>query len=77
MTRRAGAIAPGPGTAGISPKAGRYFGVAPQLGIDLGRLRLAASYNAILGADIEVTQMIGDVQQTAEYTDRRWSGSSR
>jgi hypothetical protein len=39
-------------TAGIDQKAGRYFGIAPQIGVDLGRLRLAATYNMILGADI-------------------------
>ena len=44
---------------------GRYFGVAPQIGIDLGRVRLAATYNAILGASLEVHQTVGDVEQTS------------
>lgn len=52
-------ISAGSQSTGVNQTAGRYFGVAPQVGLDLGRLRLAATYNAILGADIEVTQMIG------------------
>ena len=48
----------GPNTS-VSQAAGRYFGVAPSLGIDLGRLRLAATYNLILDADIEVRQNVG------------------
>jgi len=58
----------GPMTSGVDQKAGRYFGVAPQLGIDLGRLRLAATYNAILGADVEVHQMVGNINQTSSYS---------
>lgn len=58
----------GAGNASINQKAGRYVGIAPQIGIDLGRLRLAAAYNRILGADIEVSQSIGGVMQTASFT---------
>jgi len=61
-------ISAGPNTTGIDQKAGRYFGVGPQLGIDLGRLRLAATFNAILGADIEVRQMIGNVEQKDTFS---------
>lgn len=61
-------ISTGPMTASVDQKAGRYFGVAPEVGIDLGRLRLAATYNMILGADIEVHQMIGNAMQTASYS---------
>lgn len=43
----------------VSQAAGRYFGIAPSIGIDLGRLRLAMTYNLILGADIEVRQNVG------------------
>ena len=32
---------------------GRYVGVAPAIGVDLGRLRLAATYHAILGTSVE------------------------
>lgn len=55
-------------SASIDQKAGRYFAIAPQIGIDLGRLRLAATYNAIIGADIEVHQMIGGVDQKASFS---------
>ena len=58
----------GPTTAGISQQTGRYVGVAPQLGIDLGRVRLAATYNAILGASLEVRQTIGEVEQTSRVS---------
>jgi hypothetical protein len=43
----------------VNQVAGRYFGIAPSLGFDLGRVRLAATYNMILGADIEVRQRVG------------------
>ena len=55
-------------SASIDQKAGRYFAVAPQIGIDLGRLRLAATYNVIMGADIEVHQMIGGIDQKASFS---------
>jgi len=61
-------VSAGPMTAGVDQKAGRYFAVAPQIGVDLGRLRLAATYNMILGADIEVHQMVGGVDQTASFS---------
>jgi hypothetical protein len=61
-------IAAGPNTAGISQQTGRYLGVAPQLGIDLGRVRLAATYNAILGASLELHQTIGTVEQTSRVS---------
>jgi hypothetical protein len=38
---------------------GRHFGLAPQIGIDFGNVRLAATYNAILGADLIVQQSVG------------------
>ncbi|HEY5924925.1 MAG TPA: hypothetical protein VIV11_24760 [Kofleriaceae bacterium] len=58
----------GPSTASVDQKAGRYFGIAPQLGINLGRLRLAATYNMILGADIEVRQTVGGAMQTSTFS---------
>lgn len=54
----------GPDTTSIHQQTGRYFGVAPQIGIDLGPVRLAATYNAILGASLELHQMIGSVEHT-------------
>ncbi len=61
-------IESGANSAGVSAKAGKYFGVAPQIGIDLGRVRLAATYHAILGADIEVEQVIGDAESTRDFS---------
>lgn len=51
-------VAAGAGGAGVSQSGGRFFGVAPQLGVDLGPVRLAATYNHILGGDIVVEQNI-------------------
>ncbi len=62
------AVATGQTTASIDQKAGRYFGLAPQAGVELGRVRLAITYDAILGADIEVHQMIGTAAQTTSYS---------
>lgn len=58
----------GPNTSGIYQQTGRYFGVAPQIGVDLGRVRIAATYNAILGASLELHQMIGDVEQRSRVS---------
>jgi hypothetical protein len=51
------AIDDGPNTSVFRSSTGRYVGLAPQIGIDIGRLRLAATYNAILGASLEVHEM--------------------
>ena len=61
-------IAAGPNRDGISSSTGRYVGVAPQIGIDIGRVRIAATYNAILGAYLEVHQTVGGVEQTARLS---------
>jgi hypothetical protein len=47
---------------------GRHFGLAPQLGVDFGGVRLAATYNAILGADLVVEQIVNDAPQTVQNT---------
>lgn len=62
------AIVSGPNTSGIQSSIGRYFGVAPQIGVDLGRVRIAATYNAILGASLEVVEMVGGVRQTSQVS---------
>lgn len=61
-------VSTGTSMASVDQKAGRYFGIAPQLGVDLGRLRLAATYNMILGADIEVRQTVGGAPQSTSYS---------
>jgi hypothetical protein len=56
-------IARGPNTSGIERRTGRYLGVAPQIGVDLGPVRLGATYNAILGASLEVRETVGMIEQ--------------
>lgn len=48
----------------VTQQAGEFFGVSPQIGIQLGSVRLAAAYNAILGANIEVVQQVGAEAET-------------
>ena len=50
------------GNSGISTTAGRYFGIAPNLGVDFGRLRLALTYNLILGTSVEYRTTTGGVE---------------
>lgn len=61
-------IESGPNTTGIHSAIGRYLGIAPQLGVDLGRVRLGATYNALLGASLEVHDMVGTVMQTSRVS---------
>jgi hypothetical protein len=56
------------GGSGISTTSGRYFGVAPELGIDLGRLRLAATYNVILGTSVEYRQTSGGISHRESFS---------
>jgi hypothetical protein len=56
------------GGSGISTTAGRYFGVAPSAGIDLGRVRLAATYNAVLGTSVEYRQTSGGVEHRETFS---------
>jgi hypothetical protein len=43
----------------ITEIGGKYFGIAPQIGIELGVFRLSVLYEAILGAYAEVRQTVG------------------
>jgi hypothetical protein len=54
--------------AGISQEAGRFFGIAPQVGIDLWRVRLSVIWEVLLGADIEVRQQVGTLTQSAAFS---------
>jgi hypothetical protein len=58
----------GPNTSGIQSAVGRYFGIAPQIGVDLGPVRLAATYNALAGASLEVQDMVGNVMRTSRVS---------
>lgn len=44
------------GGGAVSQAAGSYFGVAPQLGIELGGFRIVVGYNLIVDANLEVRQ---------------------
>ncbi|WP_163997548.1 hypothetical protein [Pyxidicoccus caerfyrddinensis] len=44
--------------AGLNQSGGTFFGVAPQLGVDFGGVRLGLTYNHILGADVVVEQNV-------------------
>lgn len=46
-----------PGTS-VDQVAGTFFGIAPQLGVNFGPFRLAATYNVIVGADVTVRQTV-------------------
>ena len=46
-----------PGTS-IDQSVGSHFGIAPQVGINLGPFRLAATYNVIVGGDVVVRQTV-------------------
>jgi hypothetical protein len=50
-------VGSGPNTAGIMSQTSTHLGFAPQIGIDLSRVRLAVTYNAIVGARLEFVEM--------------------
>ena len=50
----------------VNQKAGEFFGLAPQIGLQLGRARLAATYNAVLGANVEVSQSVGGTKDVSQ-----------
>jgi hypothetical protein len=68
------------GGMGIDQRVGFYFGLSPQVGIELGWFRLSVSYHALFGASWHVSQTLGaatpfDVSQnyvTFELGWRQW-----
>lgn len=56
----------------VHQQTGRYVGVAPQVGIDLGPVRFAATYNAILGASLEVHHMVGTGAEHVEHVSQNY-----
>ncbi len=50
----------------VNQQAGEFFGVAPQVGIEFGRGRLAATYNAVLGANVEIQQNVGGAKSVRQ-----------
>ena len=63
----------GPNTRGIHTTVGRYFGFAPQLGVDLGPVRFAVSYNVIVGADLEYTDGVNTTARTERVSQNYWT----
>ncbi len=61
-------IPAGPDRAAIETAAGRYIGAALQVGVDLGPVRVAATYNAMLGATLEVHETVGTGTQTVQLS---------
>jgi hypothetical protein len=53
---------------GVSTTTGRYVGVAPQVGLDLGPVRLAATYHAILGTSVEYRQTSGGIEHRESFS---------
>jgi hypothetical protein len=66
-------IQSGPNTDGIATAIGRYVGAAPQVGVDAGRLRLALTYNAILGATLEVRDRVGTAEEITRVSQNFWT----
>jgi len=62
-----------PGGARVRQNLGRHIGIAPQIGIELARLRLAVTYNTILGAGIEVEQTVGDPSSFRKFSQNYYS----
>ena len=56
------------GGASVNQNAGAYFGVAPQLGVEMGGFRIGATYNHIVGAQVEVTQSVNGSPETKKYS---------
>lgn len=65
-------VSAGNSGAGVAQSGGRFFGVAPQLGIDFGGVRLGATYNHILGGDIVIEQNVGVGGVQAERIQRNY-----
>jgi outer membrane protein X len=64
-------VTAGEGTAGVTQAAGRAFGMAPQLGVDLGVVRLAATYNVLLDGELVVQEVSTDGSPPPEVSVSR------
>jgi outer membrane protein X len=62
-------VSAGSSMASVDQKAARTFGVEPEIGVDLGAVRLAVAYNAMLGTEIEVHQTVGNAMTTTTYSE--------
>jgi outer membrane protein X len=64
-------VTAGQGSAGVTQAAGSVFGIAPQLGLDLGAVRLAATYNVLIGGTLIVQQVSSDGSPPPEVSVSR------
>jgi hypothetical protein len=58
-------LSAGSGGAGASVESGRFFGLAPQLGVDFGTWRLTTTYNALFGAEVSVPEPGGESRRVS------------
>jgi hypothetical protein len=56
------------GGVSVKQNAGAYFGLAPQLGLELGGFRISLTYNHIVAAEVEVTQTVNGRPETKKYS---------
>ena len=52
--------------ASVSNRGGKYFGIGPQVALELGRARFAVTYHMIVGATIEVEQTNGGFEDFSQ-----------
>lgn len=62
-------VGSGSSSATVVQKAARTFGIEPQLGVDLGAVRLAVSYNAMLGTAVEVDETVNGMASTRNLSE--------
>ena len=62
-------VSAGSSMASVDQTAARTFGVQPEIGVDLGAVRLAVAYNAMIGTEIEVHQTVGNAMTTTTYSE--------
>jgi hypothetical protein len=66
-------IETGPGDVIVKHKDGRYVGMAPSAGIELGRVRLAVTYHMMLGAKVVVERTPGDASSREDFSQNFFS----
>ncbi len=66
-------LEPTPETGRLDFHEGRFFGVAPEIGVDIGRLRLAATYNMIVGADLTVVSLNNGMMTSRDLSQNYFS----
>ncbi len=66
------------GTTGTSASqaAGKFFGIAPEIGIDLSHFRISLVYNILMGSTMEASQTVTtggtSIQQAAKISQNYW-----